>query len=128
MCGISSILVLVSPNQNGEPVHPDKLTNGHGRSKGSKIQGMELNGHAKHDAIARELDASLSQINHRGPDSRGQWISKDNRIGPPFPPPTLPLHLKLDLCCLQLSGVFCVERTAVSTAAPVRSSLSHIYL
>jgi len=128
MCGISSILTLGSSVQNGESIHPDKLTNGHGRSKGGKIQGVELNGHAKHDAIARELDASLSQINHRGPDSRGQWISKDNRIGPPFPPPTLPLHLKLDVCYLQLSGVFCVDLTAISTVAHIRSSLSHIYL
>lgn len=28
-----------------------------------------------------DLEASLDQIKHRGPDSRGHWISDDNRIG-----------------------------------------------
>ncbi|KAL1636238.1 hypothetical protein SLS56_001217 [Neofusicoccum ribis] len=30
--------------------------------------------------LSQELDASLEAIKHRGPDSRGQWISPDNRI------------------------------------------------
>ncbi|OJD36739.1 asparagine synthase [Diplodia corticola] len=32
------------------------------------------------DKLSRELDASLEAIKHRGPDSRGQWISPDNRV------------------------------------------------
>ncbi|KKY19459.1 putative asparagine synthase [Diplodia seriata] len=32
------------------------------------------------DKLSQELDASLEAIRHRGPDSRGQWISPDNRV------------------------------------------------
>jgi len=32
--------------------------------------------------LAQKLDASLDMIKHRGPDSRGQWISDDKRVGP----------------------------------------------
>ncbi|KAL0256568.1 hypothetical protein SLS55_008963 [Diplodia seriata] len=32
------------------------------------------------DKLSHELDASLEAIRHRGPDSRGQWISPDNRV------------------------------------------------
>lgn len=31
--------------------------------------------------LSQELSASLEAIKHRGPDSRGQWISDDNRVG-----------------------------------------------
>jgi hypothetical protein len=31
--------------------------------------------------ICSTLDASLDKIKHRGPDSRGRWISEDNRVG-----------------------------------------------
>lgn len=31
--------------------------------------------------IAQELDDSLEVIEHRGPDSRGQWISPDGHVG-----------------------------------------------
>ena len=31
--------------------------------------------------VSQALDASLDMIDHRGPDSRGQWISEDNRVG-----------------------------------------------
>lgn len=30
--------------------------------------------------LSQELSASLEAIKHRGPDSRGQWISDDNRV------------------------------------------------
>lgn len=30
---------------------------------------------------AKQLDDSLELIKHRGPDSRGQWISPDNKVG-----------------------------------------------
>ncbi|KAF2090147.1 asparagine synthase [Saccharata proteae CBS 121410] len=30
--------------------------------------------------LSRELDGSLELIKHRGPDSRGHWISPDNRV------------------------------------------------
>ncbi|KAL1297569.1 hypothetical protein AAFC00_006136 [Neodothiora populina] len=72
MCGISCILAL----QNHACDH--HLTSTQDRSNGP-IQGIELNGDVEHDAIAHELDASLEQIKHRGPDSRGQWISPDKR-------------------------------------------------
>jgi asparagine synthase (glutamine-hydrolysing) len=33
------------------------------------------------DDVQQALDASLDEIQHRGPDSRGHWISDDNRVG-----------------------------------------------
>lgn len=33
------------------------------------------------ETLEKALDKSLDQIVHRGPDSRGQWISKDRSIG-----------------------------------------------
>lgn len=33
-------------------------------------------------AVAKKLDAALTQIEHRGPDARGQWISPDKQVGP----------------------------------------------
>lgn len=77
MCGISCILAL----QNHSHKHADLST-----LPQRTIEGVELNGHPEHDAIAHELDASLDLIKHRGPDSRGQWISSDCRAGPPHPP------------------------------------------
>lgn len=76
MCGISCILAL-QHYHNHDSTH---VTTRH------DIQGVELNGDTIHDAIAHELDASLDQIKHRGPDSRGQWISPDSRVGPLSPP------------------------------------------
>ena len=32
--------------------------------------------------ISRRLDDGLGKIRHRGPDSQGQWISHDDRVGP----------------------------------------------
>jgi asparagine synthetase B (glutamine-hydrolysing) len=31
--------------------------------------------------LLRDLDQSLDKIKHRGPDSRGHWLSADNRVG-----------------------------------------------
>lgn len=31
--------------------------------------------------LEKQLDDSLELIKHRGPDSRGQWISSDNKVG-----------------------------------------------
>ena len=33
--------------------------------------------------ISRRLNNGLHEIRHRGPDSQGQWISPDGRVGPP---------------------------------------------
>lgn len=43
-------------------------------------------GHAAHclddpETLTKQLDESLELIKHRGPDSRGQWISRDNKVG-----------------------------------------------
>lgn len=71
MCGISCIVA---------------LQNSHHQSKHSgsaeAIEGIELNGDPQHNKLAKELDESLEMIKHRGPDSRGQWISEDKRVGP----------------------------------------------
>lgn len=60
MCGISVVVAL----------------EGHSRDNG--VNGV--NGEVR-SKISRELDESLEMIAHRGPDSRGKWISDDNRVG-----------------------------------------------
>lgn len=75
MCGISCILTQEHPSHTGQ----QPIANG-------TPNGLPNGFHTKHDttrsAISHELNASLDQIRHRGPDSRGQWISDDNRVGP----------------------------------------------
>lgn len=44
-----------------------------------------------------ELEESLELIKHRGPDSRGQWISSDNRVGPLSLPNTIVSPRPVDL-------------------------------
>jgi asparagine synthase (glutamine-hydrolysing) len=72
MCGISCIIAL----QHSHHKLPD-LAN-----LKKPINGVQTNGDKDHIKLAVELDASLDQIKHRGPDSRGQWISNDKRVGP----------------------------------------------
>jgi asparagine synthase (glutamine-hydrolysing) len=60
MCGISVIVNLQSRSQQ-------KQVNG-------------VNGDIR-SRISKELEESLDRIAHRGPDSRGQWISEDDRVG-----------------------------------------------
>lgn len=70
MCGISCIVSLHRQDyQNGNPAtaHPPHDPHGSGNAGVSNL--------------AKELDDSLDQIVHRGPDSRGQWISRDKRVG-----------------------------------------------
>ncbi|KAF2151719.1 asparagine synthase [Myriangium duriaei CBS 260.36] len=70
MCGISCILAL-QETQHGA------------QSAASQNEGhvhQNLSGDQKRNALAVEMDKSLDLINHRGPDSRGQWISSDNRV------------------------------------------------
>ncbi|KAK4964254.1 hypothetical protein LTR28_003906, partial [Elasticomyces elasticus] len=68
MCGISCILTL--QNSSHEHADPGALPNGHD---------YQTNGDADRSRLAKELDESLESIKHRGPDSRGQWISDNKR-------------------------------------------------
>lgn len=72
MCGISCIVAL--QNSRHQLKDPGPLPNG--------IEGAEIDGDLGHNKLAKELDDSLELIKHRGPDSRGQWISSDKRVGP----------------------------------------------
>ena len=56
MCGISCIVALDYQNAERE----------RNNNRGS---------------VSKELNASLEQVRHRGPDFKGQWISPDGRIG-----------------------------------------------
>ncbi|EON67269.1 asparagine synthase (glutamine-hydrolyzing) [Coniosporium apollinis CBS 100218] len=71
MCGISCILGL-----EGQAAHPSPSEHING------VNGQVVNGEVdcKRLELERELDASLELIKHRGPDSRGHWISPDNRV------------------------------------------------
>ena len=57
MCGISAIIALHGFNATANGAENDAET------------------------LSTKLNESLEMIKHRGPDSRGQWISKDNRVG-----------------------------------------------
>jgi asparagine synthetase B (glutamine-hydrolysing) len=61
MCGISTIVTLAAT--------PISVPN--------EIDGT----HTYERALEKELDASLNRITHRGPDSRGTWISKQGQVG-----------------------------------------------
>lgn len=60
MCGISVVVAL-----NGTSLKTDQI-NGTGHAGPS---------------ISDQLNQSLDNIVHRGPDSRGLWISEDERVG-----------------------------------------------
>ncbi len=67
MCGISCILSLVNAAQRHGNEQP---RNGeHKAALGAESQKLD-----------KELDASLAQIAHRGPDSCGKWIGEDCRV------------------------------------------------
>lgn len=53
------------------------------------LQGHLPLNHEIKGGLSISLNESLDMIKHRGPDSRGQWISPDSRVGPLtlFPPP-----------------------------------------
>lgn len=81
MCGISCIVAL-----EGQPreLKTTSFLNG--------IASASVNGGDETARLAKELDDSLELIKHRGPDSRGQWISPDKRVGPlSIHSPILPL-------------------------------------
>lgn len=71
MCGISVIIALQEASQNTrQPLRPTI-------SDSTNLQ------HDPHAAeLTNELNESLDLVAHRGPDSRGQWISSDKRVGP----------------------------------------------
>ena len=74
MCGISVIIAL-----QGQTYSSKATLNGHFPYG---VQGVAIQEDKEATKIAKELDESLEMISHRGPDSRGQWISDDKRIGP----------------------------------------------
>jgi len=78
MCGISVIVALQGQTHQFPESASSPIPNG---------VDIHLGKDPKHDAYAaklsRELDDSLKVIDHRGPDSRGQWISDCKRVGPP---------------------------------------------
>lgn len=78
MCGISVIVALEGQTHQSKKSANGPLPNGIDTTNG-------LN--PKHDdyaaKLSKEIDDSLNVIDHRGPDSRGQWISDDKRVGPP---------------------------------------------
>jgi asparagine synthase (glutamine-hydrolysing) len=49
------------------------------------ISAVTLRGHkpacGDHESLSKAVDESLDTIKHRGPDSKGQWISEDGRVG-----------------------------------------------
>jgi hypothetical protein len=88
MCGISCIVAFREHTK--KPVRLSAFQS----SVTSKDVGTPARGSAFHnpfddipphcvqrDDVQEALDASLDKIQHRGPDSRGHWISDDNRVG-----------------------------------------------
>lgn len=69
MCGISCILGLSPAHKQTQGV-ANGTSNGHDHKT-----------ETPREQLLHELDASLAQIKHRGPDASGHWISDDNRVG-----------------------------------------------
>ena len=69
MCGISCVFGLKA--HSPEP-HQQHQSNGHSNGD-THVQ--------ERKKLLRDLDQSLDKIKHRGPDSRGHWLSADNRVG-----------------------------------------------
>ena len=46
------------------------------------IVALEQHGLDELSRTKEDLDRGLARIKHRGPDSQGQWISHDDRVGP----------------------------------------------
>jgi len=80
MCGISCVFGLRAHS----PIPHQQLTNGHSNGD-THIQ--------ERKKLLRDLDQSLDKIKHRGPDSRGHWLSADNRVGTLVVP-------SVHLCCV----------------------------
>ena len=73
MCGISVVVALQqrkshSRDSEGESHFP------YVKNTKSQMDDVGLQ-------MSEELDKSLDILAHRGPDSRGQWISEDNQVG-----------------------------------------------
>ena len=67
MCGISVILKLRACDRS--------------KDQNSQVNGATGPNDAARAKLEKELDDSLEMIKHRGPDSRGQWISPDRHVG-----------------------------------------------
>ena len=74
MCGISVIVALEGQTHEFQRNRKAKPTPG-------GVEGVSLGKDDEANDIAKELDESLDYLIHRGPDSRGQWISPDKRVG-----------------------------------------------
>ena len=67
MCGISVIVTLDQKNLKK------------GINVTSPPEGVVNGSHRR--SVSEKLDESLDLLAHRGPDSRGQWVSGDGRVG-----------------------------------------------
>lgn len=74
MCGISVIVALENQTHELAKIPNGDMPNG--------VNGVDIKKDHEAAKLAKELDDSLDIIAHRGPDSRGQWISDDKRVGP----------------------------------------------
>lgn len=76
MCGISCILQVKPAAKLNEQSNGMPVVNGvdHELPDGPHPNGTK-------SELATQLNASLDCIEHRGPDSRGQWVSEDERVG-----------------------------------------------
>ena len=68
MCGISVIVAL-----------DQKKNLKKGIDVTSPPEGVVNGSHRR--SVSEKLDESLDLLAHRGPDSRGQWVSEDGRVG-----------------------------------------------
>ncbi|WPH03569.1 asparagine synthase [Acrodontium crateriforme] len=81
MCGISTVFALTRRGYLHNPGQRKQRANDSGyNSTGTDSGSASPVSQHKDDDLVTSLDNSLGQIKHRGPDSRGQWISDDGRI------------------------------------------------
>lgn len=82
MCGIVCVVALQGVSHELQSKPNGHISNG--------VNGLHLKDDDYGLRLAKEIDSSLDMIDHRGPDSRGQWISDDKRVGPR---PLIPVSL-----------------------------------
>ena len=68
MCGISCVFGLAANSLESHQYQSNGYSNGDTHLQERK-------------KLLRDLGQSLDKIKHRGPDSRGHWLSADNRVG-----------------------------------------------
>ena len=71
MCGITAVVTLAGRQEAQAPEDHDVRSSAN----------IYANGHSPKETLSSQLMQSLESIQHRGPDSNGEWISTNGLVG-----------------------------------------------